>query len=320
MSVLRILLKRNKPWIAAAIFTALLSNLSQMIYMYYVGELVNKIETRAAIGRAFIILLAGFIVSNAITQILNQYVGRYSAERMAHTLRMGYARRLIHKTGGTGGDSAEQSESSAGRKGLDTATAMSVVQNELAQADGYLSGAFFDVTGMLITGILATVFLMFQNVYLTFVILIPTLIILVYVIFSSRKLSGIVTAAQQEKSRMNKTAYSVVHAFPAVKTFDGEALCKEAYDSSVKAWTKQQAKLGRRSALYNSLSGILSRVPLLLLLLAGGYMVVSGKILMGTLIVFLNLQKSLTQSIMNLPSWLSGFKVFTTNLSRIEIE
>ena len=35
---------------------------------------------------------------------------------------------------------------------------------------------------------------------------------------------------------------------------------------------------------------------------------------------FLNLQKSLTQSIMNLPSWLSGFKVFTTNLSRIEIE
>lgn len=119
---------------------------------------------------------------------------------------------------------------------------------------------------------------------------------------------------------MNKTAYSVVHAFPAVKTFDGETLCKEAYDSSIKAWTKQQAKLGRRSALYNSLSGILSRVPLLLLLLAGGYMVVSGKILMGTLIVFLNLQKSLTQSIMNLPSWLSGFKVFTTNLSRIEIE
>lgn len=49
-------------------------------------------------------------------------------------------------------------------------------------------------------------------------------------------------------------------------------------------------------------------------------MVVRGKILMGTLIVFINLQKSLTQSIMNLPSWLSGFKVFTTNLSRIEIE
>ena len=309
MSVLRILLRRNRIWIAAACITALLSNLSQMIYMYYVGELVNKIETRTVIGGTFIILLAGFIVSNAVTQILNQYVGRYSAERMAHTLRMGYAIRLIHRAGGD-----------ADTKKPDTASAMSVVQNELAQADGYLSSVFFDVTGMLITGILATIFLMFQNVYLTFVILIPTLIILIYVVFSSRKLSGIVTAAQREKSRMNKTAYSVVHAFPVVKTFEGEELCKTAYDNSINVWTREAAKLGRRSALYNTLSGILSRVPLLLLLLAGGYMVIRGKILMGTLIVFLNLQKSLTQSIMNLPSWLSGFKVFMTNLSRIEIE
>ena len=302
MSVLRILLKRNRIWIVFAVITAIFSNLSQMIYMYYVGELVNKIETREVIGRTFIILLAGFIISNALTQIVNQYVGRYSAERMAHTLRMGYARSLIHKDGG------------------DAASAMSVVQNELAQADGYLSNSFFDVIGMLFTGILATIFLLFQNVYLTFVILIPTILILIYVIFSSRKLSGIVKAAQQEKSRMNKTAYSVVNAFPVIKTFDGERLCKETYDNSINAWTGQAAKLGRRSALYNTLSGILSRIPLLLLLLAGGWLVVTGRILMGTLIVFINLQKSLTQSIMNLPSWISGFKVFTTNLSRIEIE
>ena len=302
MQVLRILLKRNRIWTISAVISAMLSNLSQMIYIYYVGELVNKIEKREVIGRAFIVLLGGFILANAVTQFLNQYVGRYSAERMAHTLRMGYARRIIHKDGG------------------DAASVMSVVQNELAQADGYLCSTFFDVTGMLITGILATLFLLFQNIYLTFVILLPTLIILIYVVFSIRKLSGIVAAAQEEKSRMNKTAYSVVHAFPAVKTFDGEELCKNAYDNSINAWTRQAARLGRRSALYNTLSGILSRVPLLLLLLAGGWMVVRGKILIGTLIVFINLQKSLTQSIMNLPSWLSGFKVFTTNLSRIEIE
>ncbi|MBP5670055.1 MAG: hypothetical protein J6X14_07075, partial [Lachnospiraceae bacterium] len=77
---------------------------------------------------------------------------------------------------------------------------------------------------------------------------------------------------------------------------------------------------GRWHALYNTLSGILSRVPLLLLLLVGGSMVIRGNIQIGTLIVFLNLQKSLTLSIMNLPSCLSGFQVFTTNLSRVEIE
>lgn len=302
MSVLRILLKRNRIRIAFSVITSLLSNLSQMIYMYYVGEIVNMIESRVAIKRTFLILLACFILSNACTQILNQYVGRYSAEHIAHTLRMGYARRLIHKDG------------------RDVALAMSVVQNELAQADGYLSSDFFDVIGMLITGMMVMIFLLFQNVFLTFVILFPTIIILTYVVFSSRKLSRIVAAAQQEKSRMNKTAYSVVRAFPVVKTFDGEELCRNAYENSVNVWIRQAARLGRWSALYNTLSGILSRVPLMLLLLVGGWMVVSGRILMGTLFVFINLQNSLTRSIMNLPSWLSGFKVFIANLSRIEIE
>ena len=40
----------------------------------------------------------------------------------------------------------------------------------------------------------------------------------------------------------------------------------------------------------------------------------------GQIARFLNLQNSLTQSIMNLPNWISGFKVFTTNLSRVDIE
>lgn len=307
MSVLRILIKRNKIWVLISVITTLAANLSQMIYMYYIGELVNRIETRTAVGAYFVLLLGGFIASNAITLFINQYVGRLAAEKMAHTLRMGYAKKLITKV-------------TANNERIDTAAAMSVAQNELAQADAYLSNAFFDITGMIIMGVLATVFLFFQNVTLTLVILIPTLLILIYVIFSSRKLSGIVSAAQNEKIRMNKTAFAAVHAFGAVKIFDGEKLCMNSLNERMTAWTKHQTRVGRYSALYNTLSGILSRVPLLMLLLVGVYMVISGRILMGTLILFLNLQNSLTMSIMNMPAWLSGFKVFTTNLSRIDIE
>lgn len=306
MEVLRILIKRNRGWVTLSVATALMSNASQIMYLYYIGELVNRIEKREVIELSFIIIPVCFILTNAITQILNQYVGRYSSEKMAHTLRMGYAGRLVHKA--------------VEEKLTDTAQAMSVVQNELAQAGGYLSGAFFDITGMMITGCQVSVFLMFENVNLTLVILIPTFLILIYVVLSGRKLSEIVNAAQSEKRKMNRTVYSVVHAFPAIKIYDGEELCEKAYEESVTAWTGQAARLGRLAAVYNTLSGVLSRVPLLLLLMTGGYMVVRGKLLMGTLIVFINLEKSLTQSIMNLPNWLSGFKVFTTNLSRIEIE
>lgn len=307
MSVLRTLIKRNKVWVMASVMLSLIANLTQMIYMYYVGELVNKIESRTAVSIVFIVLLAALIGLSVITLFMNQYVGRIAAEKMAHTLRMGYAAKLIHR-------SVEQG------KECDTASIMSVTQNELAQADGYLVNVFFDITGMLLMGILATVFMFIQNVILTLVLLIPTLFILVYVGFSSRSLSSIVSAAQNEKMKMNKAGFAAVHAFPAIKTFEGEELCRKAMDERLISWTKHQTKVGRFSALYNTLSGIMSRVPLMMMLLAGGYMVIKGKILMGTLVLFLNLQNSLTQSIMNLPNWIAGFKVFTTNLSRVDIE
>ena len=307
MRNLRLLLKRNRIWVGVAVLAALFSNLSQMIYTYYVGELANRIVGRVAVGLAFLAVLGGFLISNAISQFLNQYFGRFAAEKMAHSLRMGYATRLLGRA-------------TKDREGLSVSSAMSVAQNELAQADAYLGNTFFDVFGMAFTGILATVFLLLQNVLLTLTLLLPTVLILVYVRFSSRKLSGIVSSTQTEKARMNQVVYSTVSAFPAVKVFGGEALCKGAFRERLLAWEGHATKNGRLHALYNTLSGILSRVPLLLLLLVGGYMVIRGNIQIGTLIVFLNLQKSLTLSIMNLPSWLSGFQVFTTNLSRVEIE
>ena len=57
MSVLGTLLKRNRIWVLGSVIAALFSNLSQLFYTYYVGQLVNKIESRAAIGMSFIILL-----------------------------------------------------------------------------------------------------------------------------------------------------------------------------------------------------------------------------------------------------------------------
>ena len=153
MSVLYILIKRNRFWVAAAFLAAFISNLSQMFYMLCVGELVNKIVAGEVIVPGFITVLLVFMISNAVTLFINQYIGRLSAEKMAHTLRMGYADRLIEKT-------------AAGKENIDVASAMSAAQNELAQADAYLGNTFFDISGMLITGLLVLIFLGFQNVVL----------------------------------------------------------------------------------------------------------------------------------------------------------
>ena len=248
-----------------------------------------------------------------LTVYLKHYYGRYAAEKMAHSLRMGFIGKLLYKQREKAGSGSEN------REVTDAGSVMSKVQNELSRADEYLSNTFFDITDMLLTGVLVFAFLMFQNILLTLVIFVPTVLILFYVKWSSRKLSGIVSSALKEKEKMNRVSYSLVHAFPAVKIYNADEMCISAYEKSLENWGKHEADMEKLNALYNSLSGILSRLPMLLLITVGGFMVIKENIMLGTLIVFLNMQSSLTNSIMNLPSWISGFKVFTTNLDKIDI-
>ena len=285
MRILGLLVRRNRLHVAGAVGTAMLSNISQMIYMVYIGELVNRIESREPITAKLVIILVCFLISNAVTVYVKHYFGRYAAEKMAHTLRMGYICNLLKY-----------------RKNTDTGAVMSQVQNELSHADEYLSNTFFDITDLLLTGVLVFFFLLFQNVVLTLVIFIPTVLILLYVKWSSRRLSGIVLKALDAKEKMNRVSYSLVHAFPAVKVYNGDEMCIGTYEKSLNSWGEQEADMERLNALYNSLSGVLSRVPLLLLLTVGGYMVLKGNVMLGTLIIFLNMQNTLKQTIMNLPS------------------
>ena len=127
-----------------------------MTFVYLIGKLVNHIESRSSITLSFIFLIACLMASNAFTLLLKQYLGRLSTEKMAHSLRMGYAKRLIKKT------IKEKTSASL---------AMSVAQNELAQANNYLSNTLFDIAGMLIMAVLVTVYLLLQNVLLTLVIM-----------------------------------------------------------------------------------------------------------------------------------------------------
>ena len=46
MSVLAKLLKNNRICVTVAVIIAIIANLSQMIYIVYIGELVNRIENR----------------------------------------------------------------------------------------------------------------------------------------------------------------------------------------------------------------------------------------------------------------------------------
>ena len=160
---------------------------------------------------------------------------------------------------------------------------------------------------------------MFRYIFKRIIILIPTLLILIYVAFSGSKLAKITKATLAAKRRMNRTAFSAVTNHPVISVFDAGAFLEEKYDQDIKAWEKSFRKDDQLHAVLNSISGLLSKVPLLCLFLTGGYMVISGTITLGTFIVFLNLQNNVTGFLMNTPTFLAHFRTFTSNLKRIDI-
>ena len=144
MHVLKKLIKRNKLFVILSVCLTLIANLSQMIYMLYIAKLINNIEAGTTIESSLILILCLFLISNAVTNFFNHYISRYTSEKMAHTLRTGYMRNLLH--------TSIEATPSAMDSGTDAAHTMSVLQNELAQANSYLGNNFFEFSGMLLTG------------------------------------------------------------------------------------------------------------------------------------------------------------------------
>ena len=92
---------------------------------------------------------------------------------------------------------------------------------------------------------------------------------------------------------------------------------KEQYQGITNSWEMASIKEERTRASLLSISAILSSMPLLLLLLFGGWRVISGTITTGVLYVFINLSGNVSGVMMNMPNHVGAFRRFIANLKRL---
>ena len=307
MNVLRKILGRNRIWVFLAVFAAIFSNGVQIIYTHQVGNLVNKIVDRESISPFLVFILAVFIIVQALSVYAKYVIGHYASERASHSLRMGFMRYLLQNRPGETISPISEDQ------------AMSIVQGELSLCMDYLNNSFFEIIGNLIACFLVTVFLFFENVLLTIALLVPTFLILLYVSLSGTKIARYTQKTLAAKARMNRTAFSIAKNFPAISVYDAGAFLDEKYEQDLSEWEKRFKKEDRMYAVLNSISGLISKVPLLFVFFCGAYLIFRGDMTLGTLIVFLNLQNSVTMVLMNTPIFIARFKTFTTNLSKVNI-
>lgn len=299
------LIRQNRIWVIFSLLVTFISIGTQLTWTLYIGKLADSIVERTGVVVTFITTMSTLLIGNGFLQYVNQYVNRYTSERMAHTLRMNFADSLLADNSFTADIAGYE--------------AMSKVQNELMQASEYMSNTLFDIVGMTLSGLFALFFLTFQNALLTVVILIPMIIVVLFTRLLSRKLVPLAHQSLDKKVEHNKIAYSMISNSDTVFLFDAKPFFKEKYENALDEWATVETRKERVSAVCNSLSGILSQIPLLILFATGSLMIWKGYMTIGMLIIFLNMIKSLLQTLMNLPSWMVSIKNFLVHLTRADI-
>ncbi len=303
MKVLKRLTAANMIWVITAFVCLFLSIIIQFFWTVRIGMIADAIVSRKKIEINFMFIMFAILLASCLFIYLKSLAGKYATERMAHTLRMDFAGKLLKSDG----------EAMGGYE------AMSKAQNELTASSEGLSG-IFDVIEQFLSGILALIFLLFANLRFTLIVLGPLIAVVLLINRIGKNLPGLVNAAMDKKISNNKTAYMIISNFEAVKVFGAEEFFEEKFKKELEEWGRLETKKERISAVTNSVSGILSQLPLLILFGVGALLIWRGYMTIGTLMIFLNMTGSFIRTITNLPSWVVRIKQFLVHLSRTDIE
>ena len=303
MKVLKRLTAANMIWVITAFVCLFLSIIIQFFWTIRIGMIADAIVSREKIEIKFMFIMFAILLASCLFIYLKSLAGKYATERMAHTLRMDFAGKLLKSD----------------REAMGGYEAMSKAQNELTASSEGLSG-IFDVIEQFLSGILALIFLLFANLRFTLIVLGPLIAVVLLINRIGKNLPGLVNAAMDKKISNNKTAYMIISNFEAVKVFGAEAFFEEKFKKELEEWGRLETKKERISAVTNSVSGILSQLPLLILFGVGALLIWRGYMTIGTLMIFLNMTGSFIRTITNLPSWVVRIKQFLVHLSRTDIE
>ena len=303
MKVLKRLTAANMIWVITAFVCLFLSIIIQFFWTIRIGMIADAIVSRKKIEINFMFIMFAILLASCLFIYLKSLAGKYATERMAHTLRMDFAGKLLKSD----------------REAMGGYEAMSKAQNELTASSEGLSG-IFDVIEQFLSGILALIFLLFANLRFTLIVLGPLIAVVLLINRIGKNLPGLVNAAMDKKISNNKTAYMIISNFEAVKVFGAEEFFEEKFKKELEEWGRLETKKERISAVTNSVSGILSQLPLLILFGVGALLIWRGYMTIGTLMIFLNMTGSFIRTITNLPSWVVRIKQFLVHLSRTDIE
>lgn len=302
--LIRLLYKR----IGLAVLTIGISILAIVISLWWnvqLSAIINIINTNNFVPTGTIILTAGTILISAVTTYSLNMCSGWTCETLMHDLRIGYAEHFTVLT-------IDEIEN------LNAGEQLSRLQNEINDISGFLRSNLFTIVDDFIRFVGTFSFMLWLNPGLTLFANIPTVIIILYTVYSSKVIGKAAHRSQQANAQMNGFADTLINIFPVLRIFDANLLIQEKYNIALEQWEKASISEENRRAKLMSLSALLSCIPLLLLFLIGGTQIIHGLTTIGTLYIFINLSGNVSGVMMNMPGRIAMFRRFTANMKRIE--
>lgn len=310
MHVIKKLIRRHKMLYLTAVLFTILSVFINLYWNLFLKDLLNRLGANAALpvgGEIAPEVLAGGILIVLLltaSELCSYYLASCVCEAFAHDLRMGAVRYYLRS------DIRTLSRLKVGEE-------QSAMQNELKDISDYFHGNLFSFMKQLGTFVVTVLFLLCQSPKLTLLSTLPVLPLIVYCFYSGRIIKGYTEQCQSSKKQMNGLAELMLELFPVIQVYDASRLLHNAMDGRIREWRDNNIRREKVSAWLMSLSGLLSFLPLLLLLGLGGNMVIEGEIGIGTFYIFINLSGQVSGFLQNMPNQYAGFRRFEASVGSL---
>lgn len=310
MKILRRLIQLHKILFTTAVLFTFLSVILNLCWNKFLARLLDALENTDFFyleNERGIFFAAGIfiVLMHAASEYLSSYLSAYTCEIFAHEMRMGYAGYYLQS------DIQTLSKLNVGEE-------QSAMQNELKDVSDYLSENLFSLMKQLGTFAVTVIFLFCQNFKLAMLSIFPVIPLILYCSFSSKVIKNYTQQCQNSRKKINGLADVILELFPVIQIYGAYKLIKGAMEENLSEWGDSNIRKERISASLMSLSGVLSFVPLLLLLGFGGFMVISGEISRGIFYIFINLSGNVSGFLQNMPGIYAGFRRFSASVDRLE--
>lgn len=313
MKIIKQLIKLHRVLFTIAILFTFLSVILSLCWNKCLAKMIDILGDSTLFGSGnqkselFHLIMTGIfvILLHTISEYLSSYLASYTCEIFAHEMRMGYVRYYLKS------DIRMLSKLNVGEE-------QSAMQNELKDISDYMNENLFSLMKQFGTFITTVVFLLCQSFKLAVLTILPVVPLLVYCSFASKIIRNYTEQCQDSKKEINGLADMILDLFPIIQIYGAYKLIDRTMQERLMKWGNANIKKERVSAKLMSLSGVLSFVPLLLLLGLGGYMVINGEISIGIFYIFINLSGNVSGFLQNMPIFYANFRRFGASVGRLE--